>query len=284
MCIKIVEHFCQREDVILNGKKTAWMKLGEKPLVHPISKKKVPRPSLNDENFVANGVMVEKVYSFKYLGYMITSDDDNNTHINARINSVNMAKKELNKINLKNSWLDPEIKGCMVQSLCRSTLVYGMENANLCKSKIDRLITIESNIIKEYIGVARRSYTTPLIEVTKIKSLEDSLKIRRYSMLLQLLTNEVTSKLVLRDDEHNYSTTITECGYRNLSSDEYLTKRNKIASCCLDAISTIKYKYKNATQDIFTKAVEYLLKNHTPHNYKLLKFLLHSKNKIRDFI
>ena len=42
-CIEIVEDFCSKEDIILNGKKTAWMKLGEKPLVHTITKKKVPK-------------------------------------------------------------------------------------------------------------------------------------------------------------------------------------------------------------------------------------------------
>ena len=92
-CIRIVEKFCAKYDIILNGLKTAWMKLGEKPLTHPISKKKVPRPAEANEHFMAGGVAVEKVYSFKYLGYITTSDDSNKDHIEKRKQVSNLAKK-----------------------------------------------------------------------------------------------------------------------------------------------------------------------------------------------
>ena len=46
---------------------------------------------------------MDKIYSFKFLGMYVTSDGDDKA-------------KELDKLGLKNSLLDPEIKGLMLQS------------------------------------------------------------------------------------------------------------------------------------------------------------------------
>ena len=82
--IKLIEDFCKREDIELNGKKTVWLKLGEKPLSHPISKIRVPKNPEQDENLKVNGIQIAKVCEFKYLGYIITSDNNENIHIDKR--------------------------------------------------------------------------------------------------------------------------------------------------------------------------------------------------------
>ena len=281
-CIEIVEEYCTKEDIILNGSKTAWMKLGERPLVHPVSKKKVPRQADPDENFMAGGTLVEKVYTFKYLGYMVTSDDNNATHIEKRKLVANLARKELDKMNLKNMVLEAEVKGLMIQTLVRSKLIFGMENASLAPSTIEKLATFEANIIKEYMGVASRSYTTPLLLAANIKNFGRALKIRKFSMLLQLITNDLTCALITQCEETNYSTIITESGYHSLASDNENQRRNKIASCCIDSINFLKNEHKNQEKDIMSQATEYLLKHPSHHNIRMLRYLLHSKNKMRD--
>ena len=140
-----------------------------------------------NEEFGVEGVIIEKVYSFKYLGYIITSDDDNNLHIEKRKLVANLARKDLDKMNLKNPHLEPQVKGLMIQTLIRSKLLYGLENASLKPSKLEKLAIFESNIIKQYMGLAKRCYTTPVLEASNIKSFEDSFKLRKYSMLTQLL-------------------------------------------------------------------------------------------------
>ena len=149
---------------------------------------------------------------------------------------------------------------------------------------IDKIATFEANIIKEYMGVASRSYTTPLLQAVNIKSFGRALSIRKFSMLLQLITNDLTCALVLQDEETNYSTTITESGYLSLASDNEQQRRNKIASCCINSIQRLKIEHKNQEKDILSQAIEYLLKNPSHKNQRILKYLIHSKNKMRDVI
>ncbi len=58
--------------------------------------------------------MVKELKKFKYLNYTITSDAKTAHHIEKRKQAANLAKVELDKLNLKNSYLQPEVIGLMV--------------------------------------------------------------------------------------------------------------------------------------------------------------------------
>jgi hypothetical protein len=215
LTIKIIENYCLVEDIKLNGKKCVWMKLGEKPIRHPISKKLCPRAMEQNEDFQVDNQALKKVCTFRYLGYLITSDGKQTEHYSMRKQAANLAKRELDKINLKNSLLDPKIKGLMIQTLVRSRLVYGLDNCFMNEDTIDKLEQFENNITKEYVGVARRSYSMPILESIKVMPLRDAFAIRKYSLLLQLVSNPLTTKLALSEVEHSCYTLITACGYTN---------------------------------------------------------------------
>jgi len=103
-------------------------------------------------------------------------------------------------------------------------------------------------------------------------------------MLAQLLNNSLTMKLVLRDGEHNFCSVITECGYTNEGNPDEITKRNKIFSHCMFSIKAIRNSHKERNRDILTQACDILIRNPTRHNTRLLQYILHSKNKMRDFV
>ena len=66
----------------------------------------VPRPIVENENFIANGVRIDKVYDFKYLGFTLTSDNKQKVHIDKRIILANLSKQNLTKMGLKNvNWM-----------------------------------------------------------------------------------------------------------------------------------------------------------------------------------
>jgi hypothetical protein len=280
---QIVEQFCLKNDILLNGKKSVWMKLGEKPFKHPITKVKLPRPELEAENFYAAGVKMEKIYSFKFLGMHVTSDGDDNFHIEKRKAIASMAAKELDKIGLKNSLLDPEIKGMMAQSLVRTKLSYGLENATMTPTTIQKLETFENNIIKKYFNVSRKSYTAPLLEIAKVRPLSDSIKIRKYNTIVQMLSNNLTGSIILRNNEHIHSDTIKSLG-SVANEPNVLKKRNGIIGECLSKIAEINMVHQNKTKSNFTLALEHLLRNNTSENQKLVQFMLHAKNGMREAI
>jgi hypothetical protein len=223
---RIVETFCHKNDILLNGKKSVWMKMGEKPLKHPITKVKVPRLETPNEIFYAAGTKMDKIYNFKFLGMHVTSDDDDNFHISKRKALAIMAAKELDKIGLKNSLLDPEMKGLMIQSLVRSKLSYGMENATITRSTLNGLETFENNMIKKYFNVSKKSYTKPLLEIANVKPFSDSIKIRKYSAIVQLLSNNLTGSVVLNNNDHIHGEIIKGLGVIANETDKQKKRNN----------------------------------------------------------
>ncbi len=91
----------------------------------------------------------------------------------------------------------------MIQALVRSRLLYGMESCQMNEDSLDKLETFENNITKEYVNVSRRSYSDPILKALNMKPLRESLAIRRYSMLIQLLNNNFTMEIVLNDIERH---------------------------------------------------------------------------------
>ena len=279
--IKIVEKFCEKEDIQLNGKKTVWMKLGENPLTHIITKKASPKPPNDDEIFVANGVAIEKVYEFKYLGYILTSNDKQQVHIDRRKQFAAMAKNDLNKIGLKNEYLRPEIKGQLIQEQVRSRLTYGLENCLMSENMVGKLESYENNIFKEYLGLSKSCYSTPILDIIKIKPLSHALAIRRYSFLRQIISNDLTNQILHSGIEHNLYTLVTQCGYENKTGDNPRERDNEISFNALCSIREIRKQHREKNMDNYTKAIEYLLNHNTRDNHKLLRFMLMAKNNIR---
>jgi hypothetical protein len=280
--ISIVESFCSKYDILLNGKKTVWMKLGEKPLTHPISKEKVCRSKQADENFFAGGVPIEKVYKFKFLGMIVTSDNSSKYHIEHRKQIARFGSSDLDKIGLKNSLLDPEMKGMLIQTLIRSKLSYGLENIELSQSSLKSLERFENNIIKSYFNLPRRSYTKPVLEIANVRPLGEAVEARRINMVLQLLSNELTQEILMSDKPHNYSRTLAELGFIQKKEESMIANKNRLASLCLTRIKEIHEKRQRQTKSILAQAIEKLMKHDTRDNNRLIRYMLHAENDFRN--
>jgi hypothetical protein len=257
--------------------------MGEKPLKHPISKVKVPRAEAPDEYFYAAGTKMDKIYSFKFLGMHVTSDGDDKYHMDKRKVLAIMAAKELDKLGLKNSLLDPEIKGLMIQSLVRSKLSYGLENAIIPASTLKKLEVFENNMLKKYFNVSKKSYSKPLLEIARVKPFSDSIKIRKFSAIVQLLSNNLTSAVILSSNDHIHGETIKALGEIAYETNKQ-KKRNGIVAGCLKAINDINEMHKSKVKSNFTLVIEHLLRNNSQENQRLVQFVLHAKNGMREAV
>jgi hypothetical protein len=280
--IRIIEEYCLKFDIILNGKKTVWMRIGEKPLIHPISKERLCRPCTGEEKFTAAGVNLEKVYKFKFLGMTVTSDNNDSFHLEHRKAIAKMGSNDLDKIGLKNSLLEPEVKGLLLQTLIRSKLSYGLENIELTESMKKSLITFEANIIKKYFNLPRRAYTTPLLQIAKVRPLDEALEARRLNMIMQLISNPLTSDILVSGELNNYSKTLAEIGFNHNDQTTTLVNRNQLASICLNRINKINQERQHAAKSLLAQAVEKLMKNDTRDNNRLIRYMLHAENGFRD--
>ena len=72
--LNMIEKYCLKYNIQVNGVKTEWMKLGETPLTNCKDRSISPRPAYICETFKLGGVFLKKVAQFKFLGMWLTSN------------------------------------------------------------------------------------------------------------------------------------------------------------------------------------------------------------------
>jgi sorting nexin-29 len=100
---------------------------------------------------IINSYKFECVTGFKYLGTIITNDNNITTEINSRIQMANKSyygsKKQLQSL-----FLSRKTKCKLYISLFRPVLTYGSESWTLNKANIEKLMTFEKNVLRKIYG------------------------------------------------------------------------------------------------------------------------------------
>ncbi len=200
---RIVE-YCKKYDLVINEKKTQWLKLGD-PVREEASGKPIVVPASDDEIFKINGTVIEKVDRFKLLGIWTMSNGSNRVHIMKRIQAAYAPIPGLNELGLNDPKTDPKIIGTLISSYIRPRIMYGIEAIELNNQERDDLIKCEAKIIKRAMNLPNNSYNTPIYEMLEIVSLDWALKKRKITFFKQLMENKVTRELLLtRESAQDY--------------------------------------------------------------------------------
>ena len=85
--IKLMVDFCAKYDIIINEKKTKWMKQGER-VRETIDGKPLVPPALETEMFKINGQLIEKVDRFKLLGSCAMANGKAKEHVKKRTQAM----------------------------------------------------------------------------------------------------------------------------------------------------------------------------------------------------
>ena len=176
---RIVE-YCRQYDIVINEKKTQWLKKGD-PVREDAAGKPIVIPPNDDEQFMINGSIIEKVDRFKLLGIWTMSNGSNRVHIMKRIQAAYAPIPGLNELGLN----DPKIIGTLISTYVRPRLLYGFEALELNKQEQDDLIKCEVKIKKRALNLPNNSYNTQIYEMLEIVSLEWAMKKRRISFFKQ---------------------------------------------------------------------------------------------------
>ena len=117
--------YCKRYDIVINEKKTQWMKLGD-----PVRENSEGIPIITeaneDEKFTINGIPIEKVDRFKLLGNWAMSNGSHRVHISKRIQAAYAPVPGLNELGFNDPKIDPRIIGTLVSTYIRPRLMYGL--------------------------------------------------------------------------------------------------------------------------------------------------------------
>ena len=259
------------------------MKMGES-VRYDSEKRPIIRPPTENEKFVINNKILEKVDRFKFLGFWLLSNGNNSEHIKKRTQMAWTEVADIEKLGFNNPKLDIEIKGNLLNVFVRPKLSYGLENAYLNENDIRYLEKIEGIIIKKSCDFTSGSYSKPIIRAMKIQTIRSMIAKRNISLLKQLMENSLTRKIVLMDLPGNPTgITMKEIGLNIDLIKEYndLIKSSIIISKCLEKIKYIDEEEKRAQNNEYQQVINYLFKNMTTHNHRVLSTLLDSWEEAR---
>ena len=179
-----------------------------------------------------------------------------------------------------------KVKGSLYHTYFRSKLMYALENANLTTNDLKELATLEGKIIKHSFGLHIYCHTEPLIDLMGIVGIKTLIKKRELTFLRQLITNDLTKTLVLKNLPGNpYEKIINEItGFDSLSEEEKIIN---IRSKILEKLNCLLLSKKSRKNEIsyFKDIVEYIapkIKSNKWH--KLFEYYLNSKNNMKSLL
>ena len=138
---------------------------------------------------------LEEVKQMKYLGIIFNSQLDSNDHIKAR-NKINLSSAySLYNTGLIDKVMDTSTKSFIYKTYCRTSLLYGLDLADVYKKNYKFLRQDESMLLKRIIGVQKQASTTKTYQSLNIQE------------LIYIVTN---MKLWIRLEKNQYSGTLIE--------------------------------------------------------------------------
>ena len=255
--LELVERYCELYDITINAKKTKWMSINTN----------------STAKFTLNSEKIEKVKEFKLLGFIIMDNLSHKKNMKKRRSLCVMAAKGLEDVGFKEKRVSHKMKGLLYNSLCRSKLLYGIENVNLGINELKDLKTLDGNLIKIANGLSTRSRTTALFYSLGISPLPIALLKRKIGFIIQLYNNCLTSMLFEKARCQTMDSTLYEIWYKfdNLNG---IIDKTKCLALCKERFDEIRQTEKKIMVHELAICVNHLLQHRSQENDDTLQFLL----------
>jgi hypothetical protein len=255
--LNLVENYCDAHDILINESKTKWMCFN--------TNSKGP--------FYLNNQHLERVKTFKLLGYLVEENMSYKSHVKKRKSLCCMGIKEIAQLGFNDENTPIKMKGLLYNSIGRSKLTYGLENINLNPTALLKLKTFEGNILKRANGLSTRSKTTALRYAMGLTPLMAHIIKRKLSFFIQLSDNSLTRRILDETKCFTLLRTISYVGYEyeNTSGIMNVTIVRQLCKEDLEKIEEIETELRNHN---ITRCVQFLLKNRNSDNDDTLQFIL----------
>jgi hypothetical protein len=257
-------------DISINAKKTKWMLLGQ------------PR-SVVEETVKVNGVTLEKLNTFKFLGVIIDSKGCFKEHLAKRKSLFLTGLGEVQRLGFNKRQIPVKLKKVLYTAVVRSKLIYGFETIRMSESMLKKTLgSLEGNCLKLACGLNNRSKTTILSYGMGITPIPLYIYKRKINFILELLKNQATNELVSSGTHETLGDVISSLGIPErdapISQGSY---RSNLGKACLAKSLEIKNIEEKIQESPLILSVEYLLCHRNVANDDTLQYLLDPRRASR---
>ena len=158
-------------------KKTKCMTLfGEKLNV-------TPKWFLNDQE-------IELSSCLEILGVDFHSSNSSSSHVEKRMEKCRRSFYSLRDSGMCYPGCASDVKSYMWNAMCQPVLLYGLDCVAISNRNMHGLETCQGNLVKQAIGLSKRSRSTALLEALKIKKINECVKNRTACLLNRIFSVE----------------------------------------------------------------------------------------------
>ena len=180
--IRIVNQYCNQYEIKINVSKTKYM------VIDRYQNSKSPLKIGNEQ--------LIPVDEMRYLGFMLNTKVDANTHLSKRRLACINRMYSLNNFGLNNPNLKTEIKASLIQQYCYPILFYNIENATVTTNQIEDLDSCASRMLKRVHHLQNKCKNNDLHYACNQTPILDLIKQRKLEFFLRAYSNNTTRKML----------------------------------------------------------------------------------------
>lgn len=139
-----------------------------------------------DPTWSLDGDPIENVDGMEVLGVHFSANLSSSSHLEERMTKCRRAYFSLGEIGMTNHRVTPDVKSHLWRTICSPTLSYGIECLNISPTELKRLESFQGTLVKNCIGIGKRSHSSSLLSAMQIPSVYDILKQRTMSLLYNI--------------------------------------------------------------------------------------------------
>ena len=119
-----------------------------------------------------NDVSLRNVDTIEIHGNVFNSKGNNTSHVDNRLNKCRQSFYSLNSLGMSYPGAAPEVQAHLYKSICQPVLTYGMECMSNSKDQFRRMESIQGRLIKQCLGLSKRSYNSAVLKALKIDKVQ----------------------------------------------------------------------------------------------------------------
>ena len=139
-----------------------------------------------------NNEPIASVSCLEILG--VHYDSKNTAQVEHRINKCKRAFYSLRDIGMAYPGCASDVKAYLWNTMCQPILIYGFDSLFISQSSIDQLETIQGNLVKQCMGLSKRSRSTNLLQALHITRVREKIRQSTASLLKRVFSVESSVK------------------------------------------------------------------------------------------
>jgi len=140
--------------------------------------------------------IISEVEQFRYLGVWISNKNNNVVYLEKRRNAFFTSKAKIEMIGLNDKCIHPYTRAKLFKIYYRPVLTYGWENFDLKDNEISSISKLETNALKDLMGISRKSHHTELLAHLAINRTKNNYLLNKLKFFKRLKANTFTGKVV----------------------------------------------------------------------------------------